>query len=304
MRLLLFGTGALASLLGARLARDRRHEVTLAGTWPAALAQIAACGIEAHEPGGSFVARPAVCRSDGPLPEADLALVLVKGWQTERVLAPLIRAGERGTVPFTFQNGLGARDGLALALERPVGLGVASLGALLEAPGVVRSAGPGRVALAAESALRSCAERLARALAETGTPCEVEADPRATQWRKLVANAAINALTALHGVRNGALLARPELRAQMEAAAREAGQVARALGVDLAADPAELAAAVVRDTASNRSSMLQDLERGEPTEVDALNGAVVVEARRLGLAAPVNERLWRAVLASGAGARA
>ena len=50
--------------------------------------------------------------------------------------------------------------------------------------------------------------------------------------------------------------------------------------------------------------MLQDLERGQPTEVDALNGAVVVEARRLGLAAPVNERLWQAVLASGAGARA
>ena len=97
----------------------------------------------------------------------------------------------------------------------------------------------------------------------------------------------------------GALLTRPELRAQMEAAAREAGAVASALGVDLAADPAELARAVARATASNRSSMLQDLERGQPTEVDALNGAVVHEARRLGLSTPVNERLWQAVLASG-----
>ncbi len=304
MRLLLFGTGALASLLGARLARDRRHTVTLAGTWPEALAQVAACGIEAHEPDASFTSRPAVCRSDGPLPDADVALVLVKAWQSARVVAPLRRAVERGAAPFTFQNGLGLRDDLALALDGPVGLGVASVGALLEAPGRVRSAGPGRVALAAERALLPCAERLARALSETGTPAEVEADPRATQWRKLVANAAINALTALHGVPNGALLTRPELRAQMEAAAREAGAVASALGVDLAADPAELARAVARATASNRSSMLQDLERGQPTEVDALNGAVVHEARRLGLSTPVNERLWQAVLASGAGARA
>jgi 2-dehydropantoate 2-reductase len=303
MRLLLFGTGALASLLGARLARAGRHVVTLAGTWGEALARIASDGIEVRELDEAFVARPGTCRADGPLPEADVALVLVKAWQTGRVVPHLRRAVEEGAAPFTFQNGLAARDDLAAALDRDVGLGVVSVGALLEAPGVVRAAGPGRVALAAEGDLSAAAAKLARVLTEAGTPARVEADVRAALWRKLVANAAINALTALHGVRNGELLARPELRAQMEAAAREAGSVASALGIDLAADPAGLAASVIEATAGNRSSMLQDVERGGPTEVDVVNGAVVREARRLGLPAPVNERLWQAVLAcSGAGA--
>lgn len=303
MRLLLFGTGALASLLGARLARDQRHAVTLAGTWDEALARIASRGIEAREPGETFVARPLSCRADGPLPDADVALVLVKAWQTPRVVAPLRRAVEQGALPFTFQNGLSAREDLVAALGRDVGLGVVSVGALLEAPGVVRSSGPGRVLVAAAGELGAAAVALARVLTEAGTPARAESDLRAALWRKLVANAAINALTALNGVRNRELLLRPELRGQMEAAAREAGAVAGALGVDLAADPVALARSVIEATADNRSSMLQDVERGGPTEVDEVNGAVVREARLLGLTAPVNERLWQAVLAaSGAGA--
>jgi 2-dehydropantoate 2-reductase len=81
----------------------------------------------------------------------------------------------------------------------------------------------------------------------------------------------------------------------MAAAAREVGDVAAASGIDLRADPAELAFEVAAATAGNRSSMLQDLDRGAPTEIDAMCGAVVREGRRLGMATRVNERLWRAV---------
>ncbi len=174
-----------------------------------------------------------------------------------------------GAAPFTFQNGLAARDDLAAALGRDVGLGVVSVGALLEDPGVVRAAGPGRVVLAAEGALSAAAAKLARVLTETGHAARVEADVRVALWRKLVVNAAINALTALNGVRNGELLARARAaRATMEAAAREAGAVASALGLDLAGDPVGLAVSVIEATAGNRSSMLQDVERGGPTEVE------------------------------------
>jgi 2-dehydropantoate 2-reductase len=83
----------------------------------------------------------------------------------------------------------------------------------------------------------------------------------------------------------------------MAAAAREVGAVAAARGVDLQADPAELADAVAAATAGNRSSMLQDLDRGAVTEIDAMCGAVVSEGRRLGVPTPVNESLWHAVRA-------
>jgi 2-dehydropantoate 2-reductase len=139
------------------------------------------------------------------------------------------------------------------------------------------------------------AEDLARALSATGTPSRAVDDIRVHVWRKLVGNAAVNALTALHRVPNGALLERHDLRADFEATAREAGAVARASGIDLGADPVALAQALVRATAANRSSMLQDAERGAPTEIEALNGAISRTGQTLGVPTPVNDALWRAV---------
>ena len=65
----------------------------------------------------------------------------------------------------------------------------------------------------------------------------------------------------------------------------------------LARDPADLALETAASTADNRSSMLQDRDRGAPTEIDALCGAVVREGRRVGVPTPLNERLWQEVLA-------
>jgi ketopantoate reductase len=62
-------------------------------------------------------------------------------------------------------------------------------------------------------------------------------------------------------------------------------------------DAADFAEAVAARTGENRSSMLQDVERGAPTEIDALCGAVVVTGRKLCVATPVNESLWQRVRA-------
>jgi 2-dehydropantoate 2-reductase len=138
---------------------------------------------------------------------------------------------------------------------------------------------------------------VAALLEDAGLPAEVTDSFEPVFWAKLAANCAINALTALHGVTNGALLENAGLRRTLEEAAREVGAVAAARGVRLERDPAHAAVEVSRATASNRSSMLQDLTRGAQTEIDALNGAVAAEGRRLGVATPVNERLFRLVRA-------
>jgi 2-dehydropantoate 2-reductase len=109
-------------------------------------------------------------------------------------------------------------------------------------------------------------------------------------------------LTALLHRPNGALLEDEHSRELMAEAARETAVVAAALGVRLPyRDAAEQAAEVARRTAANHSSMLQDILRGAPTEIDAINGAVAEVGRRAGLDTPVNRTLWRLVRAAVSG---
>jgi 2-dehydropantoate 2-reductase len=115
-------------------------------------------------------------------------------------------------------------------------------------------------------------------------------------WGKLVINAAINPLTALLRISNGKLLVIPEVHELMAEAAREAAIVAARRGVKLPyADPVTAVEDVARKTAANTSSMLQDVLRGTPTEIDAINGAIVQAAEKLGVPTPVNRMLWQLV---------
>jgi 2-dehydropantoate 2-reductase len=117
-------------------------------------------------------------------------------------------------------------------------------------------------------------------------------------WGKLIVNAAINPLTALLGVKNGQLLAIPAAFELMGELAREAASVAEAIGVTLPFSAPERAAEeVAQSTSENISSMLQDVLRGAPTEVDAINGAIVLSGEKNKISTPVNRVIWSLVKA-------
>jgi 2-dehydropantoate 2-reductase len=291
--LLIVGTGAMACLFGARLAPVA--ETTLLGSWPEGLAALRAHGIELEEGGRRrtavvrAVARPEECVG------ARLAIVLVKSWQTAAVARQLETCLARDGIALTLQNGLGNLECLQerLGKERAV-LGVTTLGATLLAPGRVRAGGDGPIYLTAHSRLEALANLLRRA----GLAVETIEDVDGLAWGKLVVNAAINPVTALLRVPNGELLnaARAGAWEVASEAAVETAAVATARGVCLPfAGAAAQVAEVARRTAANRSSMLQDVERGRPTEIDAINGAVVSEGERLGIPTPVNRILWKLV---------
>jgi 2-dehydropantoate 2-reductase len=163
-------------------------------------------------------------------------------------------------------------------------------------PGLVRPGGEGIISLAAHLRIGTLADILKAA------GFEVEIVPSAGDlvWSKLVINAAINPLTALLRVPNGELLARPSARTLMDLAAGEAAAVARALNHHLVfEDPVAAAEEVARRTAANRSSMLQDVLRGGPTEIDAICGAIVAAGAEQSVPVPVLEVLWLLVKALG-----
>jgi 2-dehydropantoate 2-reductase len=287
------GTGAMACLFGARLARHT--PVTLLGMWPEGLAALQS-GIEWNEPDGSqevikvkATSDPAQCQG------AALALVLVKSWQTARAARQLRECLAPDGLALTLQNGLGNLEILqdALGPERAA-LGVTTTGATLLGPGKVRPGGSGPTHLAPHTGL----EPLIELLRGAGFEVKLHDDLQSLVWGKLAVNAGINPLTALLDVPNGTLLDDRATRALMVAAAEETADVARAQGITLPyADASFQVMDVARRTAKNISSMLADMRRGAPTEVDAINGAVVEHGERLQVPTPVNWTLWRMVQA-------
>lgn len=290
MRITVLGTGAMACAIGGRLAVEAGENLTLVGTWVEGLHALRERGISLEGMGDESLKVPVgVAALEDPIPPADLVIVLVKAHQTARVAHHLPRLlAPRGLV-LTLQNGLGNVEQLGPNAL----LGVTSMGATLLGPGRVRVVSEGLTQIAGPA-------WLADLFRFGGLPAEAVPPEKATSllWGKLAINCGINALTALLHVPNGGLLNRPDATLLMDRAAVECAMVAWAQAIELPyADPVQKVRQVAQATAPNRSSMLQDVNRGVHTEVDFINGAVVREGKRLGIPTTVNEVLWRLVRA-------
>jgi 2-dehydropantoate 2-reductase len=311
MKIGIIGAGALGSLLGFYL--SQHADIWLLSRRPEQVQAVERDGLRCELDGVVSTRHPRASTNPSAIGQCDIVLVLVKSYQTAWAAEQaqlLIGAENRGLragsedptlspqssalSPFvvTLQNGLGNRELLAAALGADrVGQAVTALGATLLEPGRVRQAGQGVTVFGAvpEHAAMLALAELFRAC---GLPAELADDLEALVWGKLVVNAGINALTALLRVRNGVLAENLDARVLVAGAVAEAAAVAKARGIRLPYDdPLEHMLAVARTTAENQSSMLQDVLRGSPTEIDAINGAVEREGRRLGVATPVNSTL-------------
>jgi 2-dehydropantoate 2-reductase len=289
---LIVGTGALATLFAARLA-TAGISVTVLGTWPEGLAVLGEKGVRVDGNERAFhiqaTDNPAECKG------MHFALVLVKAWQTERAAHQLSTCLAEDGVALTLQNGLGNDTILAGTLGLPrVARGVTTLGATLIEPGLVCLGGEGPVSLESHPRLSP----LEKMIHQAGFDVNMVENVQSLVWGKLVVSSAINPLTALLRVKNGQLLESPPARALMGELARETAAVAKTLGVALPfPGPERAAEEVAQRTAENQSSMLQDVLRGAPTEIDAINGAVVRLAEENNLQVPVNRTVWSLVRA-------
>lgn len=288
-RVLILGTGAMACWCAAHLAPHAR--VVMAGRWQPGLDALRAKGVVFEQDGKSTSHPVQVADYGEDLPPFRFALVLVKAYQTEAAAGELVRWLAADGVAVTLQNGLGNVETLTRALgEERAALGVTTVGARLVKPGHVRAGGDGPLCIARHPRTPPVVELLTAA----GLEAALAEDAMGLAWGKLVVNCAVNPITALLRVTNGALL-EPEAQAARgvaEEAAEEAAQVARSIGVHLPyADPCFELEQVLRRTAGNRSSMLQDIESYRQTEIDAITGAVVAEAGRRGVPVPVNRVL-------------
>ena len=297
--LLIVGTGAMACLFASRLVPYA--QVTLLGTWEEGVAALQAEGIRLEEDSRVEQVQVRATHDPSDCAGSKQALVLVKSWQTERAARQLAKCLAPERVALTLQNGLGNIEMLERALGRErAALGVTTTGATLLGPAHVRMGGAGPTHVGPHPRLAPLVNLLRKAGFETEEAEHLDG----LVWGKLAINAGINPLTALLEVPNGRLLELPSAREVMLAAARETAAVAAARGVTLPFDDAGVRAEeVALKTSSNRSSMLQDIQRGAPTEIDAICGAVHAEGVTVSMPTPVNWILWHLVRARVHGAR-
>jgi 2-dehydropantoate 2-reductase len=237
----------------------------------------------------------------GAMSDVDYLLVAVKSYATVEALRRLRGVVNETTPLVSIQNGLDqlVHVDAALGPRQTVVLAPTTYGATLLGPGRVRRTGRGLVTLGwAQGRGAGILEPLGDLLIAGGLSAQIAHPIEPWVWAKLVANAAINPVTALAGVPNGAILEQAHLRARAACLARETALVAAAEGIALPfSDPVAYVEGVARTTAANRSSMLVDLERMRPTEIDALNGAVVRRGRLHGVKTPENVRALNEVRA-------
>ncbi len=311
MKILVVGAGAIGSLLGALL-QEGGLSVHLTAR-PDHVAAIQARGLRvsgAHE----RVVRLDVSSEIPSGLAVDAVLVTTKTYGLASAATSLARALPPRPVLF-LQNGLGILPLAQEALRKggwtdpaPYTVrGVNSIPATWVGPGEVRETGAGEVLIPVpgEAGPSAGAARLFRMLLE-GAKLPVEAVPEFERevWRKALVNAAVNPVTAVHGVPNGELLHEP-YRLEALALLGEALAVARAAGFGFTSEEVTRDfERIVRATAANRSSMLQDLDRGRPTEIDAISGEILREAAGYGLDLPATRAIVARVTALSSRARA
>lgn len=295
VEVLVVGPGAMGCLHAAWLAKGGLS-VGLLDHRPERAAQIDREGVTVERASETVVV-PVPCRAFASgFRSVRLAIIFVKAYHTEAAVEGLLGALDDSASVLTLQNGLGNYERIARSVPaEQVLAGATSSGATLLGVGKVREAGRGTIRLGSPFGRHQRAQQAAKTLSGAGLACEVSASVDEVLWEKAVINAAINPLTALEDVRNGELLERDDLREPLRAITEEAAGVAAAIGIELPEDMVAVVEGVCRQTAENRSSMLQDVAAGRRTEIEHICGEIARRAEEAGMSAPWCRALTRMV---------
>lgn len=292
----IIGSGAMGTLFGFHLAGQ--CDVTMLDSNRAVLDAIeAAGGLSVND---AAVRSVRAGRRARDLFGSTVVFLFVKAVDTLRALRPFAGELSPSTPIVSLQNGVGNEDAIKTALGGavPVVLGITTESSLTTAPGRARSSEEGNTIVGTGGASPATARSVAELLTACGMRASVVYDIRPHLWGKLIANAAINAVSGVLDCEAGAILKDANAAHLAEALAEEAASVAAALKINLPfANPWQYVTEVIAVGADSKSSMAFDLESHHPSEIDHINGAVCAAGRRTGVPTPYNDAMVRLVKA-------
>ena len=310
-RVLIIGAGAIGGTLGALLSRAGIDVTFLTRTEEAA-AEIRGRGLTVSGVRGTLSAQPrAVAGPASPEGPFHAVLVAVKAYDLAGAVGPLVPSIPADCPVVSLQNGICLDELEALVgPHRAVGC-VVGWGATLRGASEMELTSEGELVIGCRSAAGASRLAALQELLSLAFPTEVSSDILADLYSKLIINSCITTVGALCGQRLGWMLGRRSCRRIFIGIMQEGMVVAHAARLSVPAyagrldyeafvhGSGPLAVArrhlVLRIMGTKyrrlKSSSLQSLERGRPTEVDSFNGYIARRARDLGVAAPLNERL-------------
>lgn len=312
MKVAVFGAGAIGGLLAARLAAAG-VDVTVIARGPH-LAAMQAKGLRLISGGETTTTHPRCIADAAEAGVQDYVIVTLKAHslpaaapQIARMMGPAstLVTGING-VPYWYFHGLNSpfRDRRVQSVDpsgtlwdilppsQAIGCVIYPAAEVIQ-PGVVEHTYGDRFSLGEPDGSRSPRiEALSKLLIGAGLKAPIRPRIRDEIWVKLWGNLAFNPISALTVATLDRVTGEPELRALCRTMMLEAKPVAEALGTRFAIDVDKRIDGAA-EVGEHKTSMLQDLERGRPMEIDALLGAVVELGEAVGQPMPT----CRAVLA-------
>lgn len=291
MKIAVFGTGGVGGYFGARLAAAGEDVTFIArGSHLAAIRQN---GLKVTSANGDVTIKPAKATDDvasvGPV---DVTMLCTKLWDLDDGAAackPLVASG--GCV-IPFQNGVDAIDRAAAKLGRDkvVG-GVAAIAAIIGEPGVIKHTGTmARIAFGEADGSRSNrVDAFLAACKKAGIDADVPPSIVVAQWRKFMLLASCSGWTSVTRQPFGVIRSDPQIRAGLRNAIAEVQALAKARGIAIPESAVDETLAMVdKMPAEMKTSMSQDLERGNRLEAPWLSGAVARLGQESGVPTPTH----------------
>lgn len=298
MRFAIMGSGAVGGYYGAKLVRAG-HDVTFIARG-GHLAAIRDRGLHVRSTLlGDFMVHAPAEENTAAVGVVDAVILAVKAYDNDSAVPALLPLlGAESTV-LTLQNGVDSAAEVAAAIgeDRVIG-GTTYVATAISAPGVIEQTGTHRRILLGEvfgrlPRLTPRVEELTRVLTGADIQAEAVDDGRIPIWEKFIFLVSLAGFTGASRLPIGAIWEDAYCRERFLQGCREVESLARAEGVPVAADVIDRISAYVGGIPGTmRSSLLIDLSVGKRTEVEALQGAAVRRAARLGLELPIMSTLY------------
>ncbi len=291
MKIAIIGAGAMGCIYGTYLCKN--NDVLLVDVYKEHIDAINEKGLEfVHLDGTTEIYRNMKATTDtSACSEAELVILVTKGYQTADALSANKSLIGSSTIILSLQNGYGNGDEIAkFVAEEQIVLGTSGGGAIVAGPGLVLHKGQGPTHMGSVTKNQKNAETVAKLMQESGVPkVELTADVKELVWSKLFVNIGINAICALLDDTNKCIAENEYANSVSRMLVKEAVEVVSAAGMDFDFDEVfKNVIDIALETGENRASMLADVTNRRRTEVDMINGAVVSEAAKVGMEAPLN----------------